>query len=435
MLKVWAVFFLMYAVLPFHVVDRQLTIQGFFLLFLFILAFCVGTLGIQPARRRAAICPPREIDFSTTDTVLTAASVVTIVAMLLELWGKNVFDLAASYDLRSDQAAALMEGAASSSTIWFQIGFLTYPAGYAYLVRGIIFDSKLDPRRLLFFGFVPVLLATVSMGGRSPLLYAILISFFSFGTRRFYLHRLNPTPRGARPPVRTRGLGLMKNLGIAAIVLGAMYYFVAVFLTRAESLGGAAGMFQVAERIWGISFSGPVATFMFQMLGDEFTYIIFVFNWYVVQGLVMANFLFSDYTGPMQWGVYGVDLVSALVRRINGDLVARNFDSLQQVGVYGFLPSAFGSLYVDLWFFGLLIAAAWGLLASLVYKKVRAGRDARWLLLAPLMTSGVLFSFINTPLGFANGLVTHFWILLAFLSSCRLRSARRTRLPVAPQAD
>ncbi len=37
------------------------------------------------------------------------------------------------------------------------------------------------------------------------------------------------------------------------------------------------------------------------------------------------------------------------------------------------------SLFVDLRYFGLLAAAAWGALAALVYQRIRRGRDARWL--------------------------------------------------------
>ena len=425
-LKVWAVCIALYVVLPFKVVDRSLHAEGFLLLFLFLAAFCIGSVVIAPPRnavpRQRPAAASRRLDFSTAEMILATAGLVTVVAMLLDIRGKSVFDLAESYDLRSDQATALMEGAASASSAWFQIAFLTYPAAYVYLVRTIIFEARPNLFRLAAFGFLPVLLATVSMGGRAPVLYAILISFFAFSTRKVFMHHQNPVPLGRlrRRPNRAN----WKAFGAGAIVLGAMYYFIAVFFTRAEVVGGAAGMFKVAEEIWGIGFSGPTATFMFQLLGDELMYIIFIFSWYIVQGLVMGNFLFSDYQGPMQLGVYGVDLVSALVRRLDGGLVARNFDALQQLGVYGFLPSAFGSLYVDLWYFGLLVSLLWGALAGLVYQRVRAARDPRWLLFAPFVTMGILFSFINTPIGFSNGLVTHLWMLIAFLGSRRQKPAR-----------
>ena len=425
MLKVWAACILLYAVLPFHLVDKHLTVEGFVILFLFLGAFCVGTLLIKPVKRGPA--GPQRIDFSTTERLLAAAGVVTVLALLFDLRDKSVLDLTEAYDLRSDQASALMEGTASSSTVGFQIGFLTYPAAYVYLVRAIIFERRPNLTRLAAFGVLPVLMATVAMGGRAPLLYAILISMFALGTRKVFMRRQAPAD------TRRRRLGPLALLAIGVIVVGALYYFIAVFFTRAEVVGGAPGMFKVAEEIWGIGFRGPMADLMFRALGDEVTYIIFIFNWYVVQGLMMGNFLFSDYHGPMQLGVYGVDLVSALMRRLDGALVARNFDALQQLGTYGFLPSAFGSLYVDLWFFGILVSGAWGVLTGLVYQRIRSARDSRWLVFAPFVTMGILFSFINTPIGFSNGLVTHAWMLAAFLSA-RLKLRRPRPLLIGSPA-
>ena len=50
MLKVWAACILLYAALPFHLVDKHLTVEGFVILFLFLGAFCVGTLLIEPVK-------------------------------------------------------------------------------------------------------------------------------------------------------------------------------------------------------------------------------------------------------------------------------------------------------------------------------------------------------------------------------------------------
>ena len=419
MLKVWAVFGMMYAVLPFQLVDRSLTLHGFVVLFLFIGAFCIGTLTIQPAVRRRAAGAVEHLNLSRSATALSVAGVVTIIAFLIDLRDKSVLDLALAYELRSDQAAALLDGEASTSTLAFQIGFLTYPAGYVYLVRAIVFERRPLLWRLAAFGFLPILMATLAMGGRAPLLYVILIAFLSMSARRIYRSRQD----GAQGKARRARLGPIKVIGIVAIIAGALYYFVAVFAARAEVVGGASGMFKVAEEIWGIAFRGPMADAMFQLIGQEWTYLVFIFNWYVVQGLVMSNFLFAGYPGPAQFGVYGVDLVSALVRRIDGALVARYFDALQQLGTYGFLPSAWGSLYVDLWYFGLAASAAWGALAAWVYQNIRRARDSRWLAIAPFVTMGILFSFINTPIGFSNGLVTHIWVVVAFVVA-RPRRAR-----------
>lgn len=421
MLKVWCACVLLYTVLPFQLVDRHVTAAGFVVLGLFLASFCLGSVAIRPAPFTALRPWRLPVDFSRTERVLTAMSVLTLLMTVIDISGKNVFDLGESYAARSDQASALMEGTASASSWAFQVGFLTYPAAFVYLVRAIVFDRHLRFGRLALFAVLPVLMSTLAMGGRAPLLYAILISGFAYGTRKVYLRRAGGSGTGDRAP----GLSTFTKIIIGLLLALAMYYFVAVFIARAEVVGGAAGMFRVAEAIWGIGFRGAGSSWMFDVLGDEVNYMIFVFAWYIVQGLLMGNFLFSGYDGPMQWGVYGIDLVSALMRRVDGSLIARHFEALEQLGVYGFLPAAWGSLFVDLRYFGLLVAALWGALAALVYQHIRAGQDARWLLLAPFVTMGILFSFINTPIGFSNGLVTHFWMVVAFLL------ARQTGAPAA----
>lgn len=418
MAKVWIACIIILAILPYHLIDKHITLHGLLILLLFIGSFCIGAVSI--ASKITTLHSPSRIDFSATERMLATAGIITVVAMIFDIRDKNVFDLSEAYDLRSDQASALLEGGASASTLGFQIGFLTYPAAYVYLVRAIIFDRQLNIPRIVAFGVLPILITTVAMGGRSPLLYAILISLFSLGSRRLFMRSQYCENLKHRRP------RFLVPLIICAILVGAMYYFIAVFFTRAEGLGGASGMFLVAEQLWGVGFQGHGADLMRQILGDGVTYIIFVFGWYIVQGLVMASYIFDNYEGPVQFGVYGIDLISAVVRRVDGLLVARNFDSLQQLGTYGFFPSAFGSLYVDLWYFGISACAIWGALAGLVYQQIKCGRDSRWLLCAPFVTSGIVFSFINTPIGFSNGLVTHMWFIAAFLTA-RLQSRKPFR--------
>ena len=426
MIQVWVACALLYAALPFHLVDKELTLAGALVMSLFLISFCFGALTFD------SIAPPRsrrstrwQIDFSRTDAWLAGAGAISIVAFLLDLRDKSVIDLTLAYELRSNTAGALQDGEASSTGLAFQIGFLTYPAAYVYAVRMVVFNHRIPILRTVAFGVLPVLLATMAMGGRSPLLYGIVVSMLAVGTRSLYLNGI----KQRQGKTRNANVGVYKILGIAAVAVGAMSYFVAVFFVRADLLGGGAGMFKVAEEVWGIGFRGPLADTMFDALGQEWTYIVFVFNWYVVQGLLMANFVFSDYQGPMQWGVYGIDLVSALVRRFDGPLIAGYFDALQRIGIYGFYPSAWGSLYVDLWLFGLVASAIWGALAGRVYCNVKLGRDSRWLLAAPFVTMGIVFSFINTPIGFANGLVTHLWLMVAFLTGRQREPARMKRIP------
>ena len=102
----------------------------------------------------------------------------------------------------------------------------------------------------------------------------------------------------------------------------------------------------------------------------------------------MSTYLFSAYDGPLQMGIYGVDLVSALMRRFDPLRVADGFNSLFSLGTYGFLPSAWGSLYVDFGLFGIVFCVFWGYFALCAigvscYSAVRTGFSL--VLLQPLV--------------------------------------------------
>ncbi len=405
-----------YLILPFRMEGRTLTTYGFIILGAFIACFCAGALLASRPMAAAPRSKDVRLNFALADNILRVAVMITIVAFGYDLISQGGFDLASSYQDRSDRAGALLAGAASDSSIGFQIGFLFYPAAYVYILREIGFSERPSIRNVVMFGLFPVLIATLAMGGRAPLFYAILLVPFGFSIRTKLFGPGN-LKLPSLPSGRT-GAG-MKLLLIVSVVLAARY-FVSVFFVRADASGGAAGMFGVARDQWGVSFNGFGSGFLFTVLGEEYTYLLFIFTWYLVQGLVMSNVLFSEYAGPANLGIYGVDLAAALMRRINGDFVADRFGALLQLNTYGFLPSAFGSLYVDLFFFGLIVCVLWGWLAGFVYMRVQQGQDPRYLLIAPFITLGVFFSLINTPIGFSNGLLTHFWMLVVFFTVIRM---------------
>lgn len=173
-------------------------------------------------------------------------------------------------------------------------------------------------------------------------------------------------------------------------------------------------MFEVAEQNWGVAFRGPLADIIFAVFGANISYLIFIFIWYLVQGFVISAYLLSAYDGPLQMGAYGIDLMSALMRRLDPQWVADGFDKLLIMGTYGFLPAAWGSLYVDFGFFAIILCMLWGAFASICYKRIVVQRRKDWLLIGPFVTAGIMLSVMNTPIGFANGFITHAWLLITF---------------------
>ncbi len=440
MLTVWLFCIAAFYILPFQLENRVMSLYGFLILFVFIATFCVGSLmGARPQPQQ----PRRQnvvVDFRLADRLLMAAGVVAVAASLMDTQGRDLLNLTDAYQARSETAGALMKGSESDSSIWFQFAFLTYPAAYVYLIREVGFRPRPVLWKVGLFGLLPIVMASLAMGGRSPLLFALIIIIYAFNLRKQLFPKVtgahsrtgSPAPKTrSRRPRRSFRLGAPAKVAISILGTVLTVYFMQVFLTRADVSGGVDAMFGVAGQSWGVNFNGPGSNLLFSLLGAEGTYLVFVSAWYVVQGLVMSNTLFTSYDGPMQLGVYGVDLVSALIRRLNGEFVANGYAHLGAINVYGFLPSAFGALYVDLKFLGLLPCLIWGWLAGKVYVAVKQGQDPRWLLAVPFVTIGIFFSVIGTPIGFSNGLVTHLW-LVGTLVLVKTRSSESSVRPQGP---
>lgn len=413
MLYVWLFALALFFGLPFKLENRSLSGYGFFVLLLFIGVFCLASIIKTKPLPQFPRARNFVYDFKWIDRILIITAAIAIVSLALDVRTKDVTDLAAAYTDRSNRADALLHGESSSSTVFFQIGLLFYPAANILVAREVIFEQNIRFIRLIIGGILPIVMATLSLGGRGSLFYLLLVGLLSYRLRGDIL----PKQGGGKVQQQKVLLGAIFIVSVIAMTI----YFINVFFIRSGTQGDDAALFDVARDIWGISFSGYGSEFYFTVLGVKTTYLIFIFSWYLVQGIVMSNVLFTQYTGGLQYGVYGLDLGSALARRINGDFVAEKFDSLLQLNTYGFLPSAFGSLYVDFAFFGLGFCVLWGWWAASVYKHYKAGVDHRWMLVAPFVNLGIFFSLINTPLGFSNGLVTHFWLFVGFKAMRRHR--------------
>jgi hypothetical protein len=416
MLATWCFAAMLFLLLPFELVSRTVTFYGFAILGLLLVTFCLGgLLGSRPLqqRRAAAIFAP---DFALADRIMLAVSLIAIVASLFDLYRGSGGDLSASWMERDARAGFILSGEASGSSLAFQIGFLTSPIAYTLIASIVIFDEKIRYLRLLVAGFGPPAAAALASGGRGPLGFALVFFALAVMVRR-YVRRDTTKPR-----LRLTGRQLFFGAAIAIVFLVSLNYFVNVFAVRA---GGdlSSGMLDAVAERWGVTFGGPNARAMIAVLGEGNTYLVFVFSWYYMQGLIISNILFTDYQGSPMWGLYGVELVLALVRRVNPDYVAERYAELNALDVFGFVPSAFGTFFVDLAWFCFLAVFFWGWVAGLVYGKSRTSQDGRWLLCVPFVMQGILFSTINSPLGLTNGLMTLFWMILVFtLSKPRVKA-------------
>ena len=184
MIKVWAICMMLWFVLPFQLLHRTLSAKGFILLVLFIVFFCIGTLIVGARAGASAWGRNARADFSRADTLFKFCAIIAIVSLGFDLQGKSILDLARAYELRSEQASAMLTGALSTSSFAFQIGFLTYPIGYVFIARELIFAPAPSMAKTLCLGFLPVLLASMAMGGRAPLFIAFAIAFLAWRLRK-----------------------------------------------------------------------------------------------------------------------------------------------------------------------------------------------------------------------------------------------------------
>ncbi len=423
MTSLWAACAVAFAILPFQMLGQPTRTLGFVGLALFLMAFVVGCLLVTPHARPQAGTRWRRVDTRLAEATLAGVSLLATLLLMMDVRDKSLFDLVIAYELRSAAADALLHAEESSSSVWFQAAFLVYPAAFPFMAIHLIHAQRVSWVRVLLVGVLPVLLATLAMGGRSPLMYALMVIVLSWSARK----RIRPSPPAPRGKRVVRALSIALVLLTSSALLTA--YFSAVFAARA-SLGESDDLWATAETLWNVGFKGALYGPIEALLGEGGAYQLFAFSWYFLQGIVMSNFLFSGYDGPVQLGIYGIDIVSAVMRRIDPERVAMGFDTLLTLGTYGFLPSAWGSLYVDFGLAGLLACALWGVFATWVWRCTAIERRGNWLTVAPFVTIGIVFSLVNTPFGFSNGFVTHGWLLLAFV----LTRPRRLRSATAPGA-
>ena len=406
MLIVWTGAFFLFFALPFELTSRSFSWGGFGVLLLFLSSFCFGaslkTLRLPRRTQDLEV----HLSFVRFDFFLKIISMIAIVVFTVEIFQSNSLNLSDAYANRSSQAQALLHGGMSNSSIWFKIGFLIYPASYIYVAKELIFTQKIKLITFAAFGLLPGILSAVAMGGRATMFNIIAYSIIAYSVR----NKRFPKVKSSNNSKSSK----FKFFCALTLIVTAFVYFVNVFNQRAEFSGGAIGMLDVIGTIWGVKFSGPLFDIAMEIFGAPFVFIIFAFSWYLLQGLVMSNYLLAYYDGSALLGVYGLDLVSAAARRFKPDWVSEKFNYLLSMDTYGFLPSAFGTLFVDFKYFGFFVAMVWGWIVGLVYLRVKTSNDPRWLLCIPFVVFGILFSLINTPLGYSNGLMTHFWLVIGF---------------------
>ena len=413
MFLVWFSCLFLWVILPFQLIDREVLNYGIIIFLLFLLTFFIGAIS----NKNKSIIFTNSIFYTKkAHRIISFVSFVSLLCLIIDFDISNL-NLISIAEEREEISLSLLTGSLSNSSIAFKIAFLTYPSAYVFIALSIIYSKKINYLPLFILGYLPIVISTVVMGGRNPLFYAIVITFFSIKIRSNYSEELNVyKPKSNNFSYKQT---VIKFIALSFIVI-AILYFINVFISRADIAGGTSIMFAFAESNWGVGFNGYGSKFFFDLFGEKISFLIFITSWYVVQGLIMSVTIFENFTSSAYLGTYGIELITAVSRRIDSYAIFKNYDSLNELNVLGFYPSVFGSLFIDFKFVGIVIVYFWGKWCSSVYNNVKKLK-LNSMLLYPFMSAGILLSFINTPFGLANGFVTYIWLFVAYYFTKQIR--------------
>ncbi len=406
MFLVWFSSLFLLIMLPFQLLDREVSAYGIIIFLFFLLSFFFGTIS---NKKKSFIYTKSIVFKKKAYRLISLVSFLSLVCLLIDFDFSNL-NLVSIAQEREGISISLLTGGLSNSSIAFKIAFLTYPSAYVLIALSIIYSKKINYLPLFCFGYLPVILSTVVMGGRNPLFFAMAITFFSIKIRSNYSEELNVyKPKSNKLSFKQTFVKFM----VLSFIVIAIFYFINVFFSRAELAGGTSSMFALAESKWGVGFNGYGSKFFYDLFGEKISFLIFITSWYIVQGTIMSLTIFENFNGSAHLGSYGIELVTALFRRIDSYTIFENYDLLNEFNVVGFYPSVFGSLFVDFKFIGIFIIFLWGKWCGSVYNNVKKNK-LNSMLLYPFMCTGILLSFVNTPFGVANGFVTYIWLFVAY---------------------
>ena len=174
-------------ILPFQLIDREISNYGIIIFIIFLSAFFIGTVS----NKNKSIISTNSIFLTKkAHKIISFVSFVSLVCLITDFDFTNL-NLISIASEREEISLSLITGGLSNSSTAFKLAFLTYPSAYVLIALSIIYSKKINYLHLLILGYLPIILSTIIMGGRNPLFYAIAITFFSIKIRSNYSGELN----------------------------------------------------------------------------------------------------------------------------------------------------------------------------------------------------------------------------------------------------
>jgi hypothetical protein len=383
---------------------------------LFVVSSVVGYVYEGQRLTRVAGSPIRYVRFDVDRVVLITSvfalgGTACIVVDRLALQG--FLGLAGLTEIRYERAEDVLAATAISRGILTYFGYLLYPALYLVVAIGICYYEGLRSRGklLLTANMIGPCLLAVLFGGRSPILVLFLIIVASCVVRR--LLGLRAFPAGAS----------LKVAGVVGI-LGFILYTNLIWFQRLELSASTVNvLLEHAEKVWGIEPSQQFESWLAGM-GKQDLMVPLLGAWfYLFQGPSILERLITVREYPVLFGGHHIDIVAAGFRLFPATrtMLADGYASLLQANVYGFFPTAWGSLLIDFSFGAFPLIALWGAVCGTSYMRLRRdGRPGDAIYYVFLVYS-IMISPISAPFGLANSFVIflHFFGFKLWLMSTR----------------
>lgn len=421
--KVMAIFWLLvYAIfLLAPIVQRPaISFAGFAFVLAMLLCFCgagfAASQGMARSRIRPAVVhvsngqPNRPLQLSQrsrrTALILLIIGVSgAAMGAAAKLSAADLYSLAGLAALRSERAQQLLDAEAISSGWLGAVSFLTYPAGFAGLVHGLVdFERHDKATRLLALAFVPMaFLLSVISGGRSTVLVIIVFVGLAVHIRR--CRQLPGLPRWR--PLRWM---------VLALVLAFAAYSTVIWQVRSDlSALTLDSSLEHAATVWGVTPTPGLDSFA-EAVGDpSLVQSVMSTVFYFTQSLAIVEKVISMPDPPIMLGAYHIDIVAAMLRAMPGgrDFLGSGNARLLDADIYGFFTGAWGALVIDCGWAGAFPAAViWGWFAGRHYRRVRADIYSRYVGMYVFWTYSCLISFVSPPFGFSNSAITFVWFLI-----------------------
>ena len=424
----WSALYIVYLVVPIHQLPK-ISGLGFAFVVANVVTFFIGATFCArlalTSSGYSAQDPATYTSYRAGPTrehlLIRLALLIGIVGGLLSAYGKlslvGEYSLAAITGLRADRAQELLHAGGLRSGIASIIAFFLYPAGFVGLVAIILrYESVSLGTRILAgsYLFVIFLLAIIA-GGRSPIL--VLFLFLAIAS---YL----------RMKLYGRWLPSSAPLKIGLLVLFAAFiaYSSLIWTVRINVSGLTIDAFLThAEAVWGVRPSEFLIFLSDWLHRPDLLQSVMSSFFYFTQNLsVTERILESRHDIVPLLGGYQIDLVAAVLRTFpeGAEFLARGNQVLLDANIYGFFAGAWGSLFIDMGYWCFIGTLIWGYLAGRAYRRLKRGAGLAAETTYVFWIYSILISFVSTPFGFSNSLMTFLWfVAFRIMLSVSLRNA------------